>query len=541
MTTRAGLRTSVLQQGIDWLAGDQFDYGEWGKSEVNDPGHAPRTIETSRLKPNVFTSCQAAYALLATHGSHVPEVSRFVDWLVRLRDDSGWWLSAMGSRVPIGANRGWAAVKNIRHTAKGLDVLLLRNDFRADDASVLRALIESQLESGAYAHVEGGDADIWTTAYVMNLILRSRSPGRLRLSTPRGMSDDEWAIELTTRLDRARAWLCGTRTATGRWELPNTDSMWVTQAVIAEIGGDLRLRRPDVCQGLATLLLNTPSATAREPATLWGLLLMWGALRAADQRRVLERVNRFQVDVTDARDTFDVSCRVRVLWHATRPELLDYYVMLSDGHESALARWEPWAESDYDIWCVQKALRRWKSGTLSIQDQPRSRADAWETVGSLLQLFGETVEQRRGWELLWTSASEHRDEKAVQTAFWNTVEPLASSQGVLVTREAETGRGPVDFVFANGTDSRVLIEFKLTESSRLFDGLDSQLVEYMRAARAHAAFFVCVGFQDSSRGRYDTVRKRLLRLLAQRSDLFIETQFVDARRRVGASVERSGR
>lgn len=160
----------------NWLLADQYEHGEWGKCEIKDPSSHPRTIELSRQKPNIFTSSQAAYALIATGMGDSPSITKYLEWLSDLRDSEGWWRSASGSRVPMGTTRGWSEVPNIRHTAKGLDVLLLRNDFRPDDARVLRDVLDTQLDSGGFSQVKGGDADIWSTAYVMNLIIRCIEP-----------------------------------------------------------------------------------------------------------------------------------------------------------------------------------------------------------------------------------------------------------------------------------------------------------------------------------------------------------------------------
>ena len=48
------------------------------------------------MKPNVFTSCQAAYALVACVGPEVPSIKSFTYWMDSLRDEEGFWRSAAG-------------------------------------------------------------------------------------------------------------------------------------------------------------------------------------------------------------------------------------------------------------------------------------------------------------------------------------------------------------------------------------------------------------------------------------------------------------
>jgi hypothetical protein len=105
---------------------------------------------------------------------------------------------------------------------------------------------------------------------------------------------------------------------------------------------------------------------------------------------------------------------------------------------------------------------------------PASKVQAWAAVLHVLGEFRREVEFGRGWELLW-NGSKHREEKAVQVAFSTVARPLCTGMGVSMSREPETGRGPVDFSFNNGVRVRVHLEFKNTDSSRLMHGLDIQV------------------------------------------------------------------
>ncbi len=48
-----------------------------------------------------------------------------------------------------------------------------------------------------------------------------------------------------------------------------------------------------------------------------------------------------------------------------------------------------------------------------------------------------------------------------------------------MSRESDAGRGPVDFKFAPGWNRRALIEVKLLSSSKLLQGADAQLPQYL--------------------------------------------------------------
>jgi hypothetical protein len=198
--------------------------------------------------------------------------------------------------------------------------------------------------------------------------------------------------------------------------------------------------------------------------------------------------------------------------------------------------WRHWAADEYESWCVERASELLRRGAQVHWDVPTTKAEAWLAVLSIFDAWRQGVEDGRGWQTLWSSDDTHRDEEAVQVAFFQVARALAGAQGISVQREVETGRGPVDFLFQNGVRVRVLLEFKLIDSSNLLHGLNSQLPEYMRGLGADSAFYVCVAFEDGAEARFQRVEQTLADLRQRAPHLFIQAQLVDARRRRGASA-----
>ncbi len=65
-----------------------------------------------------------------------------------------------------------------------------------------------------------------------------------------------------------------------------------------------------------------------------------------------------------------------------------------------------------------------------------------------------------------------------------------------VTREANDGRGPVDFKIARGSNDKTLIEFKLAKNSQLKRNLAKQTLIYEKASDAHRSIKVIVYFSE---------------------------------------------
>jgi hypothetical protein len=119
--------------------------------------------------------------------------------------------------------------------------------------------------------------------------------------------------------------------------------------------------------------------------------------------------------------------------------------------------------------------------------------------------------------------------------FATVVGPLATKVGLRFVREPETGRGPIDFEFANGLRTRVLIEIKRTDSQRLKHGIRSQLQKYLGAEGVDSAIYLCVTFDDTGLRRFENVQREIETLRSENPQIFLHAELIDARRRTGAS------
>ena len=118
-------------------------------------------------------------------------------------------------------------------------------------------------------------------------------------------------------------------------------------------------------------------------------------------------------------------------------------------------------------------------------------------VGTLADRFQHAVEHSDLWRVLWDDKlAKPRSELIVHAsaaAMWKSLCGLAD---VDMSREPNAGRGPVDFKFSAGWHRRALIEVKLLSSSKLFQGADAQLPEYLASEQVSCAYYICVGFTD---------------------------------------------
>jgi Domain of unknown function (DUF4365) len=165
------------------------------------------------------------------------------------------------------------------------------------------------------------------------------------------------------------------------------------------------------------------------------------------------------------------------------------------------------------------------------------RDDFFGWVGTLVDRFQHLVEHTDGWRVLWDAKlSKPRNETIVHAAAAMTWTTLCELADVDMTRESDAGRGPVDFKFSAGWHRRALIEVKLLSSSKLFQGADAQLPQYLASEQISCAYYVCLGFADRDfRPERLTLVRATCAEYEARSGSLVVPRFIDARPKLSAS------
>ena len=531
-------RMTSLDELQDHVLADQYDWGEFGRSEVSD-----RSETEAYAKPNLFVSCHAAYALVATGARHTARITRFLDWIRAIRSPDGWWTSAAGAVAPRGTVEP-ATVRNIRHTAKGLDLMALRGELVATDAAIVRDVLATQT-AGGWPALPGGTPEVWGTAYVLNLIAQLLR-GRFAWLSPTAEGVERWNAQLRNQLAEGVNWLAQSLGPDSLWRVSPYRGhqsrehglpLFTTEAVLTEVGALLAQMRPDVCEPIARALLTALDSGARGvrgPTTLWGLGLIWPALDTDTGRRTRGWVSPVLDVRLERMDVVDLACLCRLKWIDRDFGLLAYLSRAAGYHESVLQAWAAWARDDYERWSVRQAQELESKGVAQITGNPRSKTEGWLAVLSLLARWKEYVEESGGWHNLW-SGHTHVSEAVIQENFRTFAAGYRDELHSIVLREPQTGRGPVDFLFTNGAETAVYLEFKRLDHARLEHGARVQLPTYMRAGGVDSAIFVCVGFDDDDLAAFERVKEAMTELESIHADLFVRAVSIDARPKPSAS------
>ena len=519
---------SKLVKCRQWLVDDQYEHGEFGKHELINPTDLPRTFNESLIKPNIFSSIIAYSALTVTGEVPTALQKSFNNWIESIRDDTGYWTSASGSMIPFSSSARWAKSNNLRHTAKCLDYYMLHGIFNYQDASIFNEIITCQLESGSFPQFKGMDSDLWSTAYFVNLLIRATFPQNLEMTLPRGETRETWKNKLGNKLNCAVDWLLSKLEADSLWHVQDANAGVITLAMMTEIGGHLAIYRPEMCATIIRALLKTQSKSA---SLVYVTCLTMDTLQAEEQAVVRKMYKELMCSEYTPSDLIDAASLCKLTYLKGDISILLYYRNLSNGHELQMTVETEWNRTDY----FQQALHSIYSGKYVGSETPLQEADFWQYIDQSIRSAKRTIENDRGWELLWNGDTPVREER-VQVYLYGQLQTICSSNNVLVSREQETGRGPVDFTFSNYFSSRCILEVKLASNQALKNGdFLAQVYEYARGLNVLSSFLAIVGFTTDADKIMDTVNMQLNSFREKHDDFYIQAIYIDASKKQGAS------
>ena len=156
-------------------------------------------------------------------------------------------------------------------------------------------------------------------------------------------------------------------------------------------------------------------------------------------------------------------------------------------------------------------------------------------VETIIEQFRHIIEDTHGWKSLYGSDDELLREPYAQRLFFAIADSYCRANNIDISPESDQGGGPVDFKLSAGYDSRVVVELKYSDNSRLLRGYTNQLEAYKRAERTEAGYYLVL---DVGAGG-----KQITKLLAAETAArnarrrHSPVRVVDARRRKSASKQ----
>jgi hypothetical protein len=157
----------------------------------------------------------------------------------------------------------------------------------------------------------------------------------------------------------------------------------------------------------------------------------------------------------------------------------------------------------YDVRGDPKGLVNWFEAGIGLAKRFAARngniraaattAEVPQFTKQLAYAFKDEVEERGGWKILWdSSGTSHQREEVAQAlagAMWRA---QCKASNVDISKEVNIGRGPVDFKFSAGFNSRALIEVKHIGSFKLLSGARKQLPQYMKSEEIQSGVYLAI-------------------------------------------------
>ena len=124
----------------------------------------------------------------------------------------------------------------------------------------------------------------------------------------------------------------------------------------------------------------------------------------------------------------------------------------------------------------------------------------------------------------------------MQSAFDLAMVGYCKAHDIDLTPESNAGRGPVDFKFSRGWNRRALVEIKLSNNTKYWDGLNKQTPQYVKSEGIKCGYFLTVQYSDLDvmRDRVQRVEKASAKVSKERG-YRVTPIFVDARPKTSAS------
>lgn len=169
-----------------------------------------------------------------------------------------------------------------------------------------------------------------------------------------------------------------------------------------------------------------------------------------------------------------------------------------DTFRAFIERYRDAVGTPYDIEGDPEAVKLWYDmARRSIEDNaiklelPTSPSfdDLFAIVDKIVQHFKQLIENNRLREALFIGDKPRR-EKVVQFVFYAIARTHCDYNNLDISPETDAGRGPVDFKLSRGAAFRVLVEIKLSNSTKLLHGYRTQLEEYKRAENTDRAIYL---------------------------------------------------
>ena len=179
---------------------------------------------------------------------------------------------------------------------------------------------------------------------------------------------------------------------------------------------------------------------------------------------------------------------------------------------------EELSPNSYDLKNDKSGLYKWCEASKFAESRPlelfaNNYREFVNVIEKIIQSFKLFVEDNSGYKLLWDDERERgKKEEAAQLLFFGLVKPYCMCKNIDISKETNVGKGPVDFKFSKGYKNRVLLEVKLARNSKFWNGLKSQLPQYLKSEEIYLGYFIVIVYTDEEFSEIQEIEQKVKEL-----------------------------
>jgi len=164
-----------------------------------------------------------------------------------------------------------------------------------------------------------------------------------------------------------------------------------------------------------------------------------------------------------------------------------------------------------------------ESANIKPRKKPTNETDLVTSVRDLIGQFQRAIEDNGGNKLLYRKSDtgalqkeKPHNEDVAQIIFYLIADVFCQQANILLARESDAGRGPVDFSLGTGYHKKVLAEIKKSDNKNLENGFNKQVTTYQKSEKAIHSFYVVIKTtqEQSSKKKITTQLERVEALYA---------------------------
>jgi len=197
---------------------------------------------------------------------------------------------------------------------------------------------------------------------------------------------------------------------------------------------------------------------------------------------------------------------VTAIWAVIRkyPELLDYYIRFKEDHgDEARSISKERVEEIHNLFVVD--LSNFIGGLAKKTAFYDKGIDTLSESYDRVLFLKDFIENKDGYRIFYRKNDVIRREADLQIMYRLTWFATFSD----ITREANEGRGPVDFKISRGAKDKTLVEFKLASNTKLRQNLEKQVEVYKKAHDTDKAIKVIIFFSYEEKAKVRKILEEL--------------------------------